>query len=682
MPNNTFRNIVNNRIYNDNYSTATANTVFLEPTFGTSTTIGTSTSRIFNTTSGLDTFIGNKPRYSFEDVKGVTYPIEPKFGTSFFDREGSSFRSIMLSVLSHQQEISRMIAMTICDYMQGKEWTKDERYKIWFDKWVEVTRGILWREDNVVNPSTRTLGYWPILFPHLIQYDFWSTPIFKEQFKTVGRYDAYEFNGKTRRYAMNAGNFGKPGALQSPIYMESFFSFFPELISTYANTFIYRLIEIKDNNDKVRKITIVNQKLPKEYKDRYKLICTKPDLFLMMWEKITNNFITSTKGEFIQDSVKGFRRNYSYLDHVNSHHGAESVMTCDINKFYNSLNLKNVIDNNIFASLFDRLIIKEYSGYINNSKEQIEMLKNLEIFSSVGKNYLNFVKNYFVHMCNITLYFHTFNGLIPTGTHSAPSITNLLMIPFDLDMEELMRTKYTDVKYTRYVDDICLSSKKEKDNNGNYVISIDAAKDIEKILNKYGLYLKYTKTKIFGKNDTKVIANLNLTNVKNQPSIGSKYKLEIKQQLDGKNYEELTDSERGILSWVRSVNITQYKFILQGIKNVPKKLLPAADAVGIFDNMNGKDLEEYIALKYATKAHSKIEYEPVYHSRSLNDSFGNQNQTITELVNTTIQPYQILTINQLGPEFDTLLRDMENINPTRSVSTQTQFTSVLQSLGT
>ncbi len=429
-------------------------------------------------------------------------------------------------------QIFKIIQRTIEDFKIGQEWTKDRRYKIWFDKWFDFLDLLI--TNNTFSPLHNTSSY-----------------LFKrgtfEKFKKYEVFEESNFSSKEHIYIIQ-----KP----TNIGFEQFYAFFPELISTFANTFLYRVITLTVSNGKERKITIINQKLPPHIVDLYNAI-NKSHVLNKFYNRLTTSLERNRRINY-RKHVIGFIEDKSYLDHVNPHIGCGSLLTCDINKFYNCLNLKHIVDNNIFGSIFD-LITKE-------SLNTPSLESNL--FSVEIDRYIHFCKSTCTDMFNALMFFFTCNGMLATGSFASPIISNILMIPFDVELDKYSNEKY--FKVTRYVDDICISSIKERKRDESYMITIDTARDIEKMLNKYGLYLKYEKTHIYGQKENKVIANLNLPTKKGEyPSIGSKLKLELKTSLNGKDYKDLTSEELGKINWVRSVNPKQYEFIKSGILNFP-----------------------------------------------------------------------------------------------------------------
>ena len=99
-----------------------------------------------------------------------------------------------------------------------------------------------------------------------------------------------------------------------------------------------------------------------------------------------------------------------------------------------------------------------------------------------------------------------------------------------------------------------MSSNYQRINNIN-TLNITVIKHIENILNKYGFFLKYDKTKFFLKGDAKVVNGLILDIPNNKLSIGTDLKHELKNKLRNNPDALLTDkSYAGYISYVKGVS--------------------------------------------------------------------------------------------------------------------------------
>lgn len=506
---------------------------------------------------------GKNPSWYSQPMKSVNMPpvmpVKPNFQSlllstfSPYDTYTKSLQSIMSIMNTHINAIARLISRVIVDFKNGEEWTKADRYAIWFDKWADATDGILYRKNSALD----IYEIQPLL------KNTWTKLIFDVStfnlFKNFKGFNPEILGKGSTMYYIGAGNY--------KVSVDSLFTFFPEIASTFANTFLYRIIEMK-TGDKERKVTILNQKLPDHIKKAYKDLSSPISDIDKLYSSCLRA-LPDTYPDRIEESVIGFVRGKSYLDHVKPHIGQESLLTCDINKFYNSVNLKNIIDNKMFNTIMMLILEKQVRPRFSPHYE-INMREWQNYFSEELGSYLRFIVDSMNSLFFCLMSFYTCNGMLPTGSYASPAISNILLIPFDYLM--VAYADKNDFIYTRYVDDICMSSEKAHNPSGDYKVSIKTAEWIEHQLNSMGLFLKYKKTKIFGPKDVKVIANLNLPKKKGEPpSIGSKFKLQLKEYFNDKNYADLTAEDLGRLNWVKYVNEEQYKFIISGIKNWPSK---------------------------------------------------------------------------------------------------------------
>lgn len=331
-----------------------------------------------------------------------------------------------------------------------------------------------------------------------------------------------------------------------------------EIAGSFSNTCVFRNFNIKD-----RKISIVNQRLPI---DIYNRVTNDTLEFNKTINEIYSNLFL-LKNMDMEKAVIGFISGKSYVDHARNHLGCKAAISIDISKFYDSTTLHNIIVNSMFFNVL-------CCGF-----------KNLTGFDFVKESFLNHLHYEFlqeligtINVVFINLMnYYTHNGILPTGMPYSPSVSNLLLSSIDMQIINNLDKSKT---YTRYADDICISSKVAKNDNGEFIISIADAVFVENIIRANGYYLKYSKTKIMGPRDKKVIAGIILadTDKGQKLSIGTKRKLDLANQYKNKDWNiDLNAHDKGILEWVRSINYEQFMFIVNGISNVPEnKKIPVA----------------------------------------------------------------------------------------------------------
>lgn len=324
------------------------------------------------------------------------------------------------------------------------------------------------------------------------------------------------------------------------------------LYGRFTNSVIFRHVDVDG-----RRISIINRGLPSkartEVEKDFKAISKK-------FYGIYNSLHLVNKS--VGDSVVGFVKGKSYIDHARSHLGCVSAASIDISKFYDSISLVNIIENNLFyKSLCASFMHKTGLAFEPESfKHSIHYFILEKIFATMNVQFI------------AAMNFLTHNGLLPTGAHYSPNVSNLVLGSLDFDILNMLSSSENDIKYTRYADDMCVSSTRAKDANGEYIINMDLIKNIENVVRDNGFYLNYNKTEIMGPKDRKRIAGivLDTTSGEHKLSIGSDKKLELRREFQGRVWSSLDESERGTISWVNTINPSQHAFICEGIYEMPE----------------------------------------------------------------------------------------------------------------
>ncbi|CAA0260671.1 reverse transcriptase domain-containing protein [Tenacibaculum maritimum] len=169
-------------------------------------------------------------------------------------------------------------------------------------------------------------------------------------------------------------------------------------IKTDSTKFFYREYSILKKNGSLR---VINEPLP-SLKEIQKWIL----------DNALNNMAISAY-------AKAYTFNRSIKDHVKYHKNQKSLLTLDIENFFN----------NITADKVEKLFInKGYSLLVSNLMSKICTLKNC----------------------------------LPQGAPTSPRISNILMLPFDDKISKYCKTK-GNIKYTRYADDLAFSGEINKE---------------------------------------------------------------------------------------------------------------------------------------------------------------------------------------------------------------------------
>nr|DAV88772.1 MAG TPA: hypothetical protein [Caudoviricetes sp.] len=288
-----------------------------------------------------------------------------------------------------------------------------------------------------------------------------------------------------------------------------------DLIGNFNNTILFR----DYINKKGRRITFFNKSLDDDSLLGIKIVHQSYLNFLRYFFVIRNlsNFRIGSRDRiestgiaidrrFTTDTMKVFR----YVESVSCNNGYDvkpvSLLKIDIGKFFNSVTCSKFIKNKSFAPFIFQggdipdnavtknldniqvLLSKEYKKYIPAS------LDFLSDQMSVDDNYsellvdfetLKHIRHMNYRMLIYMISFLTHNNSIPTGMSYSPILSNIFIHQADIEISNFLYNK--NLFGYRYLDDLTITS----DNDRNL---FKYAKAIEKIYNKYGLYLKYDKT--------------------------------------------------------------------------------------------------------------------------------------------------------------------------------------------
>lgn len=288
-----------------------------------------------------------------------------------------------------------------------------------------------------------------------------------------------------------------------------------DLIGNFNNTILFR----DYINKKGRRITFFNKSLDDDLLLSIKIVHQSYLNFLRYFFVIRNlpNFRIGSRDRveslgsvldkrFTSDTMKVFR----YVESVSrdNNHGVKPVflLKIDIGKFFNSVTCSKFIKNKSFAPFIFQggdipdnavtknldnirvLLSEEYKKYIPAS------LDFLSDQMSVDDNYseplvdfetLKHIRHMNYRMLIYMISFLTHNNSIPTGMSYSPILSNIFIHQADIEISGFLYNN--DLFGYRYLDDLTIAS----DNDRNL---FKYAKEIEKIYNKYGLYLKYDKT--------------------------------------------------------------------------------------------------------------------------------------------------------------------------------------------
>lgn len=288
-----------------------------------------------------------------------------------------------------------------------------------------------------------------------------------------------------------------------------------DLIGNFNNTILFR----DYTNKKGRKITFLNKSLDEDSLLGIKIIHESYLNFFRYFFVIKNlpNFSVGSRDRvenmslipdrrFTSDTMKVFRHVQSVS--CDNGHGVKPVylLKIDIGKFFNSVTCGKFIKNKSFAPFIfqggdipDNAVVRSLNNVHNKLCEECERyvpetLGFLFEQVSFDRNYdeylvdfetLKYIRHMNYRMLIYMVSFLTHNNSIPTGMSYSPILSNIFIHQADIEISNFLYNK--DLFGYRYLDDLTITS----DNDRNL---FKYAKAIEKIYNKYGLYLKYDKT--------------------------------------------------------------------------------------------------------------------------------------------------------------------------------------------
>lgn len=140
------------------------------------------------------------------------------------------------------------------------------------------------------------------------------------------------------------------------------------------------------------------------------------------------------------------------------------------------------------------------------------------------------------------------------GGVASPHISNLVMYDFDMELKKEL-DQISEFNYTRYADDIIISSRNFIDN--------ETVNMVKNLINKYGFDVNDKKTYFMSKNSKRQITGVVIDNNVNKLSIGNKKYKMIERMIYNyliKDDGDL-DSIKGYLAYVKDINEQQYNQI-------------------------------------------------------------------------------------------------------------------------
>jgi hypothetical protein len=381
-----------------------------------------------------------------------------------------------------------------------------------------------------------------------------------------------------------------------------------EYISDVSHKLIYKTVKLANG----RFVTIPKPGIGDQNISDLNVVTSEISVF---FSSFFSRFSMVGSLKYFNKVVYGSAKYKTHITNARIHLSRSSLLTADISKFFPSTRYSKVCSSNLIESMFDSFFLKKFNlsavrqspdfdKLLVQKKESIFLIKmflstlfindRLPTGTPYSSSVANFLFNHIDKLINTEIFRHlrnihkreksyfnkNRNALIEEFIKNHPDFPSNWSSP-DILIENIIAKIYprhsnNRIRYTRYVDDLSFSAINEKDMFGNYLLSMDFLKKIEKILNLYGYYLNYDKTKIFGKNSAKVVNGISskprMTEERfeiNSISVNSDKKFNLAMQISGKAYSELTSSEIGSIQYIQSVNRDQAEYVLSKLSDYP-----------------------------------------------------------------------------------------------------------------
>lgn len=277
---------------------------------------------------------------------------------------------------------------------------------------------------------------------------------------------------------------------------------------------------------------------------------------------------------FLSDGVKrpfqygassfGFERGKSIVDNADLHAGNQFFFKTDIKHFFDSFTVgmvKKTVSKAMFlyTDLYNEFMSYN-SGFI--SEKDPHFMSELELYLRFILNDVKKILNNKQSYINWFTALLCYKGKLATGTCVSPLLANLYMRPFDLSINIWL--KNLEIKtgqvftYSRYADDICISSKQPIPNK--------VIKHVDKKLKEFGLTMNKAKTVLQTYKQKNVITGINITST-GSLTVGRKKKELVKKMLH-ESLKEPEDTSKetypaltvlGNLSYLKYVEPEYYK---------------------------------------------------------------------------------------------------------------------------
>lgn len=280
-------------------------------------------------------------------------------------------------------------------------------------------------------------------------------------------------------------------------------------------------------------------KIPKKRKNEFRYI-EAPSLELKRLQRKLNKYLQSVY----------------YLNQTTASYGY-------IIKAITQKNTKNIYTNALQHLGNNYMLNTDFEDFFH----QISISDVRTIFNS---NLFTFDKNTANTLTKICCY----KDRLPMGAPTSPVLSNLYTIQLDKDLSNW--ATLSNLVYTRFVDDLCFSSKKTP-------LSQKYFTDIQQIALKYHLQFNPSKIKYFGKSDTKSVTGLVLNDT---------------VDIDKAYYIELEKDINRLHKVIEVQHITGKTQGLAFIKTFKQEIMGKISFISIIEGKTSKQYLHYLASFY------------------------------------------------------------------------------------
>ncbi|MEG2250854.1 MAG: reverse transcriptase domain-containing protein [Bacilli bacterium] len=244
------------------------------------------------------------------------------------------------------------------------------------------------------------------------------------------------------------------------------------------------------------------------------------------------------------DNAYGYIKGKSIQQCLEKHRNDNYFVKVDVKNFFNSISKAKL--NSIFRILISTQNIDEAKSLFISNNKKVKLMKLITDFSGYQK------------ILSCCCYYNK----VPLGFSSSPTLSNIYMILFDALLEEDLK----DLHYSRYADDILISSDKKIDN-------IAIIRTIENKLSYFDLKLNEKKIHFYHlKKSGDHIKFLGINIIKcineNKLTIGHKYLMNTSKMLcDYLNYNGVSKEKVvGCIEFIKFSSDNSYDKLLKIIK--------------------------------------------------------------------------------------------------------------------